>query len=117
MTSVVHGCSRSDPGGSGDSLRRLDFFIESERFGIVWFGIWPPERAGRHIRYHRTWQNLRTALYLNMLPPEFILFLLLDSMVLVWITFEVLVNHVIESDPPPPARLPAEPSEHLRRAA
>jgi hypothetical protein len=55
-----------------------------------------------------------------MLAPEFILFLVLDIMVLVWTILKVLVNRLIDSDPHHPPRVTAEPSEssdHLRRAA
>jgi hypothetical protein len=54
-----------------------------------------------------------------MLAPDFIPFLMLDVMVLVWTVLKILVNYVIDSDPHPP-RVTAEPlesSDHLRRAA
>ena len=55
-----------------------------------------------------------------MLAPEFILFLMLDMMVLTWTVLKVLVNHLIDTDPHHPPHVtsePLKPSNDLRKAA
>lgn len=65
-------------------------------------------------------KSRKSAILETMLAPEFILFLMLDIMVLIWTILKVLVNHLIDSGPHLPPRATVEPSEssdHLRRVA
>ena len=52
-----------------------------------------------------------------MLAPEFILFSTLFAIPLVWTVLKVLVNHLIESEPPPCTDQKEEVSDHGQRAA
>ncbi len=53
-----------------------------------------------------------------MLAPEFIVFSTLFAIPLIWTLLKLLVNHLIDSGPPPPVMVEAaEATYYSRRAA
>ncbi|MCE3222232.1 MAG: hypothetical protein K0S58_412 [Nitrospira sp.] len=54
---------------------------------------------------------------IGMLAPEFIIFSMLFMIPLVWTLLKILVNHLIDSEPPPIKGQVEELREHCREAA